>query len=200
MNKNKEFLNRVKQNQIWLSVFKKQAQKYKEFLNSIKTQNKKVEKESEIKLNPDFVKAQEKVKEEIQSKTNKEKPLFIVKKIQLLKETSSKIKDKVTDFQETKASKDELFKHLEQEIAQFESIILNLTTENRALKRELELLIEKEQKSTQKNSLGKDNLSLKEKIEAFQNKDKTPFDEEIKEKKPLKANKITYVNSQEQER
>ena len=200
MNKNKESLNRVKQNQIWLSVLEKQAQKYKEFLNSIRTQNKKVEKESEIKLNPDFVKAQEKEKEEIQSKTNKEKPLFIAKKIQLLKETSSKIKDKVTNFQEAKASKDELFKHLEQEITYFEAMIEQLKQENRLLKQELELIIEKEQKSTQKNTLEKENSSLKEKIEAFQNKDKTPFDEEIKEKKPLKVNKITYVNSQEQER
>ena len=200
MNKNKESLNRVKQNQIWLSVLEKQAQKYKEFLNSIRTQNKKVEKESEIKLNPDFVKAQEKEKEEIQSKTNKEKPLFIAKKIQLLKETSSKIKDKVTNFQEAKASKDELFKHLEQEITYFEAMIEQLKQENRLLKQELELIIKKEQKSTQKNTLEKENSSLKEKIEAFQNKDKTPFDEEIKEKKLLKINKITYVNSQEQER
>lgn len=200
MNKNKEFLNRVKQNQIWLSVLEKQAQKYKEFLNSIRTQNKKVEKESEIKLNPDFLKAQEKVKEEIESKTNEEKPLFISKKIEQLKDVGSKIKDKVTDFQTSKLPKDELFKELESQIKEFEVMIEQLKISNRALKRELELLIEKEQKSTQKNSLEKDNLSLKEKIEAFQNKDKTPFDEEIKEKKPLKVNKITYVNSQEQEK
>lgn len=200
MNKNKELLNSANQNQIRLTILEKQAQKYRDFLLSIRASRKEVKNESEIKLNPDFIKSQEKEKEEIQSKLNEEKPLFISKKIEQLKNVSSKIKDKVTDFQETKASKDELFKHLEQEIAQFESIILNLTTENRALKRELELLIEKEQKSTQKNSLEKDNLSLKEKIEAFQNKDKTPFDEEIKEKKPLKANKITYSNSKEQER
>lgn len=200
MNKNKESLNRVKQNQIWLSVLEKQAQKYKEFLNSIRTQNKKVEKESEIKVNPDFLKAQEKVKEEIESKLNEEKPLFISKKIEQLKDVGSKIKDKVTDFQTSKLPKAELFQELESKIKEFEVMIEQLKISNRALKRELELLIEKEQKSTQKNSLEKDNLSLKEKIEAFQNKDKTPFDEEIKEKKPLKVNKITYVNSQKQER
>lgn len=196
MNKNKESLNRVKQNQIWLSALEKQAQKYKEFLNSIRTQNKKVEKESEIKVNPDFLKAQEKVKEEIESKLNEEKPLFISKKIEQLKDVSSKIKDKVTNFQNTKVLKDELFKHLEQEIAQFESMIEQLKEENQSLKKELELLIEQQQKSTQKNNLEKENSSLKDKIEDFKNRDKTPFDE----KKPLKINKITYTKSEEQER
>jgi hypothetical protein len=200
MNKNKESLNRVKQNQIWLSVLEKQAQKYKEFLNSIRASKKEVEKESEIKLNPDFLKAQEKVKEEIESKLNEEKPLFISKKIEQLKDVGSKIKDKVTDFQNTKVLKDELFEHLEQEIAHLEAMIEQLKLENRLIKQQLELIIEKEQKSTQKNSLEKENSSLKEKIEAFQNKDKTPFDADFSEKKPLKINKITYVNSQEQER
>ena len=200
MNKNKKLLNRANQNQIRLTILEKQAQKYRDFLLSIRASRKEVKKESEIKLNPDFLKVQENVKEEIESKTNEEKPLFISKKIEQLKDEGLKIKDKVTDFQTGKLPKDELFKDLESQIKEFEVIIEQLKISNRALKRELELLIEKEQKSTQKNSLEKDNLSLKEKIEAFQNKDKTPFDEEIKEKKPLKVNKITYVNSQEQER
>ncbi len=200
MNKNKESLNRANQNQIRLTILEKQAQKYRDFLNSIRASKKEVEKESEIKLNPDFLKAQEKVKEEIESKTNEEKPLFISKKIEQLKDVSSKIKDKVTDFQNRKVLKDELFKNLEQEIAHFEAMIEQLKQENLLLKRELELIIEKEQESTQKNSLEKDNFSLKEKIEDFQNKDKTAFDGEIKDKKPLKINKITYSNSQEQER
>lgn len=199
MNKNKESLNRVKQNQIWLSVLEKQAQKYKEFLNSIRTQNKKVEKESEIKVNPDFIKSQEKVKEEIESKTNEEKPLFISKKIEQLKDVSSKIKDKVTDFQTSKLPKAELFQELESQIKEFEAMIEQLKAENRLLKQELELLIEQEQKGSEKFKLEKENSSLKEKIEAFQNKDKTPFVQEIKEKKVFKANKITY-NSNEQER
>ncbi len=200
MNKNKESLNRANQNQIRLTILEKQAQKYRDFLLSIRASRKEVKKESEIKLNPDFLKVQEKVKEEIESKTNEEKPLFISKKIEQLKDVGLKIKDKVTDFQTSKLPKDELFKELESQIKEFEVMIEQLKISNRALKRELELLIEKEQKSTQKNSLEKDNLSLKEKIEVFQNKDKTPFDEEIKEKKPLKVNKITYSNSQEQER
>lgn len=199
MNKNKETLNKINQNQIRLTVLQKQAQKYREFLNSINIQNKEVEKES-IKLNPDFIKAQEKEKNEFESKTNEEKPLFIANKIEKLKDFSLKIKDKVTDFQESKNSKDELFKHLEQDIAQFESMIEQLKAENKLLKKELELLIEQEQKSIEKTKLEKENSSLKDKIEALKNKDKTPFDEDLKDKKPLKINKITYPKSQEQER
>ena len=197
--KNKELLNQTNQNQLRLTILEKQAQKYKEFLNSIKTQNKKVEKESKIKVNPDFLKIQEKGKEEIHLKTNEEKPLFISKKIEQLKDVSSKIKDKVTEFQESKNSKDELFKDLESQIKEFESMIDQLKQENRLLKQELELLIEQEQKSSEKAKLEKENSSLKDKIEALKNKDKTPFDEDLKDKKPLKINKITYLKSQEQE-
>lgn len=199
MNKNKESLNRANQNQIRLTILKKQAQKYRDFLLSIRASRKEVEKESEIKLNPDFIKSQEKEKEEIESKLNEEKPLFISKKIEQLKDVSLKIKDKVTDFQTSKLPKAELFQELESQIKEFEVMIEQLKQENRLLKQELELIIEKEQKSTQKNTLEKENSSLKDKIEAFKNKDKTPFDEKIKDKKPLKINKITYSNLQEQE-
>ena len=195
MNKNREKLNKINQNQIRLTVLQKQAQKYRDFLNSINIQNKEVEKESEIKLNPDFAKTQDKEKEEIHLKTNEEKPIFISKKIEELKTVSSKIKDKVTEFQESKSSKDELFKELGKQIAEFESMI-----DHRLLKQELELLIEQEQKSSEKLKLEKENSSLKDKIEALKNKDKTPFDEDLKDKKPLKLNKITYSQAQEQER
>ena len=189
MNKKKESLNRLNQNQIRLTVLQKQAQKYRDFLNLIKTQNKVIEKES-IKLNPDFTKAQEKEKNEFESKTNEEKPLFISKKIEDLKIVSSKIKDKVTEFQESKSSKDELFKELGKQIAEFESMIEQLKAENKLLKKELELLIEQEQKSNEKVKLEKDNSLLKDKIEALKNKNKTP----------LRINKITYSQIQEQER
>ena len=193
--KNKELLNQTNQNHLRLTILEKQAQKYKEFLNSIRTQHKKVEKESKIKVNPDFAKTQDKEKEEIHLKTNEEKPIFISKKIEELKTVSSKIKVKVTEFQESKSSKDELFKELGKQIAEFESMI-----DHRLLKQELELLIEQEQKSSEKLKLEKENSSLKDKIEALKNKDKTPFDEDLKDKKPLKLNKITYSQAQEQER
>ncbi len=200
MNKNKEALNRANQNQIRLTILEKQAQKYRNFLSSIRASRKEVKKESEIKLNPDFIKVQEKEKEEIQSKTNEEKPLFISKKIEQLKDVGSKIKDKVTDFQTSKLPKDELFKELESQIKEFEVMIEQLKISNRALKKELELLIERELKLTQKNTLEKENKTVEEKIENIKNKNKTPFDADFSEKKPLKVNKITYVNSQEQER
>ncbi|MDN5130168.1 hypothetical protein [Aliarcobacter butzleri] len=199
MNKNKEALNRANQNQIRLTILEKQAQKYIGFLLSIRTSKKGVEKESEVKLNPDFIKTQEKEKEEIKNKLDEDKPIFIFKKIEQLKDVSSKIKDKVTDFQNSKVIKDELFKNLEQEIAQFEAMIEQLKQENRLLRQELELIIEKEQKSIEKTKLEKENSTLKEKIENIKNKDKVPFDEKTKEKKPLKVNKITYSNSQEKE-
>ena len=199
MNKNKEALNRANQNQIRLTILEKQAQKYIGFLLSIRTSKKGVEKESEVKLNPDFIKTQEKEKEEIKNKLDEDKPIFIFKKIEQLKDVSSKIKDKVTDFQNSKVIKDELFKNLEQEIAQFEAMIEQLKQENRLLRQELELIIEKEQKSIEKTKLEKENSTLKEKIENIKNKDKVPFDEKTKEKKPLKVNKITYSNSQDKE-
>lgn len=195
MSKNKELLRKTNQNQIRLTVLEKQVLRYTEFLSSIRGSRK----ESKIKLNPDFIEALEKEKEEFQSKINKEKPLFISNKIEKLKDFNSKIKNKVTDFQNSKVIKDELFKNLEQEIAQFEAMIEQLKQENRLLRQELELIIEKEQKSIVKTKLEKENSTLKEKIENIKNKDKVPFDEKTKEKKPLKVNKITYSNSQEKE-
>ena len=195
MSKNKELLRKTNQNQIRLTVLEKQVLRYTEFLSSIRGSRK----ESKIKLNPDFIEALEKEKEEFQSKINEEKPLFISNKIEKLKDFNSKIKNKVTDFQNSKVIKDELFKNLEQEIAQFEAMIEQLKQENRLLRQELELIIEKEQKSIEKTKLEKENSTLKEKIENIKNKDKVPFDEKTKEKKPLKVNKITYSNSQEKE-
>lgn len=199
ISKNKELLNKTITSQIRLTVLQKQAEKYRDFLNSIKTQNKEVEKES-IKLNPDFLKNQEEMKEEFETKSSDEKPLFISKQVEKLKDFSSKIKNKIVDFQQHKALKELEFKNLEQEIAQFQVLIEKLREENRLLRQELELLIEQKQRSSEKTKLEKENSSLKEKIEALKDKDKTSFDEETKEKKPLKINKITYSNSQEQER
>ena len=195
MNKNKESLKRVNQNQFWLTVLEKQARRYVEFLESLRFKKQKNE-EKNFQFNPDFLKKQEKIKEEIEA--NSDKPSFISRKLEELKNISSQIKDKVSDFQECKTSKDELFKKLEEEIIQFEAMIEKLKKENKLLKHELELIIEKEQKSTQKDSLAKENTSLIEKLENMKNKDKTPFDEDSKEKKPEKLNnKVTYTHEQE---
>lgn len=196
--KNKESLKKVNQNQIWLRVLEKQGRRYVELLEFLRFKKQKNE-EKNFQFNPDFLKKQEKIKEEIQEASSEDKPSFISGKISELKNINSKLKDKVSDFQESKTSKDELFKQLEEEILQFDAMIEQLKQENRLLKQELELLIEQEQKGSEKSKLEKENSSLKERIESIKNKDKTPFEQEIKEKKPFKANKITY-NSHEQER
>ena len=173
---------KTRHNEARLTLLKNQAQDYNEIIHSgIKS--------SELKLNRDFLKGQEHMKEELETKTNEDKPIFISKRIDDLKEISSKIKDKVTDFQNNKFSKDELFKELEKEIAEFEAMIELLKAENQSLKKELELLIEQQQKSSEKSKLVKENKTLEEKIENIRNKDKTPFDAE---KKPLKINRIRF--------
>ena len=110
---------KIRNNELRLSLLKEQAHNYNEIIHSrIKS--------SEIKLNPDFFKKQEQSTEDFETKSTEEKSIFVSKRIDNLKEISSVIKDKVTDFQNNKFSKDELFKHLEQEIAQFEAMIEQL--------------------------------------------------------------------------
>lgn len=186
----KELLLKTNSNQIKLTVAEKKVLKYKEFLSSIKTKkNTQRVEQLDVKLNLDFVKNLEKEKEEIQLISNEEKPVFISKKIEKLSEESSHIEEKINNFQSNSISKDELFRNLEKQISEFEAMIEHLKEENRLLKRELELLIEKEKKEEQTKSLEKENQSLKSKIEKTQNKENTPS----------KANKITYSNTHEYE-
>ncbi len=196
----KELLLKTNSNQIKLTVAEKKVQKYKEFLSSIRTsKNTQKVEQADVKLNSDFVKNLEKEKEEIQAKTSEEKPVFISKKIEKLSEESSYIEEKINNFQSNSISKDELFRNLEKQIAEFEAMIEQLKEENRLLKRELELLIEKEKKEEQTKSLEKENQSLKSKIEKTKNKENISSDASSEDKKPLKANKVTYTNTHEQE-
>lgn len=196
MNKNKESLNGINQNQIRLTILEKQAQRYREFLETLRLRKQNNE-EKKFQFNSDFLKNQQKEKEEIELKPNEEKPLFISKKIEKLKNISLEIKDKVTDIQNSKTNKNELFKHLQEEIEHFSSMIEYLQVENRQLKQELELLLEKSQKESKKLNFEKENSSLKEKIESIKNK--TPFDEDFTEKKLQKINKISYEKTNEME-
>ena len=91
--------------------------------------------------------------------------------------------------------KSELFKNLEKEIHQFSAMVEALKNENRELRRELELLIQKDEKEKEQKSLEKDNASLKEKIEKM--RDKKP--EKVQEKTPEKINKVSYDKTQVQE-
>jgi DNA primase len=200
INELEESKNKTNRNQLKLTILEKKFDKYKEFLSYIKTKKntQKVE-QSDVKLNSDFVKNLEKEKEEIQAKTSEEKPVFISKKIEKLNEESSHIEEKINNFQSNSISKDELFRNLEKQIAEFEAMIEQLKEENRLLKRELELLIEKEKKEQESKSLEKENQSLKSKIEKTQNKENPQLDADSKEKKALKVNKVTYANTHEQE-
>ena len=186
----KELLQKTVKNQVRLTVINNQAQKYIDFLKLIK--NKDKEEKTEFKLNPDFLKQVNDVK----NNTLEEKTEFTSKKIDNLKEESKNIGEKIKDYTESKmVSKSELFKNLEKEIHQFSAMVEALKNENRELKRELELLIQKDEKEKEQKSLEKDNASLKEKIEKIRDK-KT---ENVQEKTPEKINKISYEKTQVQE-
>ena len=186
----KELLQKTVKNQVRLTVINNQAQKYIDFLKLIK--NKDKEEKTEFKLNPDFLKQVNDVK----NNTLEEKTEFTSKKIDNLKEESKNIGEKIKDYSENKIlDKSELFKNLEKEIHQFSAMVEALKNENRELRRELELLIQKDEKKKEKKSLEKDNASLKEKIEKM--RDKKP--EKVQEKTPEKINKISYEKTQVQE-
>lgn len=186
----KELLQKTVKNQVRLTVINNQAQKYMDFLKLIK--NKDKEEKIEFKLNPDFLKQVNDVK----NNTLEEKTEFTSKKIDNLKEESKNIGEKIKDYSENKIlDKSELFKNLEKEIHQFSAMVEALKNENRELKRELELLIQKDEKEKEQKSLEKDNASLKEKIEKM--RDKKP--EKVQEKTPEKINKISYEKTQVQE-
>ena len=186
----KELLQKTVKNQVRLTVINNQAQKYIDFLKLIK--NKDKEEKTEFKLNPDFLKQVNDVK----NNTLEEKTEFTSKKIDNLKEESKNIGEKIKDYSENKIlDKSELFKNLEKEIHQFSAMVEALKNENRELKRELELLIQKDEKEKEQKSLEKDNASLKEKIEKM--RDKKP--EKVQEKTPEKINKISYEKTQVQE-
>lgn len=186
----KELLQKTVKNQVRLTVINNQAQKYMDFLKLIK--NKDKEEKTEFKLNPDFLKQVNDVK----NNTLEEKTEFTSKKIDNLKEESKNIGEKIKDYSENKIlDKSELFKNLEKEIHQFSAMVEALKNENRELRRELELLIQKDEKEKEQKSLEKDNASLKEKIEKM--RDKKP--EKVQEKTPEKINKISYEKTQVQE-
>ena len=186
----KELLQKTVKNQVRLTVINNQAQKYIDFLKLIK--NKDKEEKTEFKLNPDFLKQVNDVK----NNTLEEKTEFTSKKIDNLKEESKNIGEKIKDYSESKIlDKSELFKNLEKEIHQFSAMVEALKNENRELRRELELLIQKDEKEKEQKSLEKDNASLKEKIEKM--RDKKP--EKVQEKTPEKINKVSYDKTQVQE-
>ncbi|MGJ0316621.1 toprim domain-containing protein [Aliarcobacter cryaerophilus] len=182
----KELLQKTVKNQVRLTVINNQAQKYMDFLKLIKNKDKK--EKTEFKLNPDFLKQVNDVK----NNTLEEKTEFTSKKIDNLKEESKNIGEKIKDYAESKmVDKSELFRTLEKEIHEFSSMIEALKNENRELRRELELLIQKDEKENEKKSLEKENISLKDKIAKIK--------DQKSEKTPEKINKVSYQKNQEKE-
>ena len=113
-----------------------------------------------------------------------------------LKNNSKKIDSKINDLTDTSLSqtqKDKLFAELERDILNLKLAVDKLKEQNQTLKKELELLVEKNKIESQKSGLEKENSTLKDKIEALKNKtqnSKTEFQEKTTE------NKITYKESQ----
>jgi hypothetical protein len=192
MKNTKESLNITKQNQMRLTILSVQLQKYMEFLKELRLKKQNHNQEKKFQLNPDFLKNKQKEEVEIESKlNNEERPLFIFKKIENIKEKKEDIDEKIDDFQKEKnpKNKEELFLYLEKEINEFSAIVESLKIQNRKLKKELELLLEREAKENEKKSLEKENEHLKNKIE------------KIRDKEPLKAekiNKVSYRNNEKE--
>ncbi|MDD3009608.1 MAG: hypothetical protein PHQ70_12190 [Arcobacter sp.] len=113
-----------------------------------------------------------------------------------VKSKSEKVSEKIDDLTNSSLSqsdKDKLFVELEKDILNLKSAVEKLKDENQNLKKELELLVEKNKIESQKSGLEKENESLASKIEALRNKtqnSKTEFQEKTTE------NKITYKESQ----
>lgn len=183
----KELLQKTTQNKIRLAVVEKQMQSYKEFINS---KRKEKENELDFKINP-------KIFKDIYDKdlSIDEKIDLTTTKVDELKEESKNIGEKIKDYSESKmVDKSELFRTLEKEIHQFSAMVEALKNENRELRRELELLIQKDEKEKEQKSLEKENKNLQEKIENMKNKKTTS-----KEQTPEKINKVSYDKTQVQE-
>ena len=88
----------------------------------------------------------------------------------------------------SKSEKDKLFDELEKDILNLKSAVEKLKEENQNLKKELELLVEKNKIQSQKSGLEKENFSLKDKLEALKDKTRNLKNEFESDSK----NKITY--------
>ena len=115
-----------------------------------------------------------------------------------VKDKSEKVDEKIDDLTNSSLSqsdKDKLFAELEKDILNLKSAVEKLKYENQNLKKELELLIEKNKIESQKTVLEKENESLTSKIESLKNKtqnSKTEFQEKTT------GNKITYNKPESQ--
>ncbi|MCT7433760.1 hypothetical protein N5T66_10710 [Aliarcobacter cryaerophilus] len=108
-----------------------------------------------------------------------------------VKNKSEKVDLKIDNLSSSSLShtqKDKLFDELEKDILNLKSAVEKLKEENQNLKKELELIIEKNKIQSQKSGLEKENFSLKDKLEALKDKTRNLKNEFESDSK----NKITY--------
>lgn len=189
----KELLQKTTNNQVKLLVLEGEAKEFDNYMKREKMKNtENIEEKNNKKYeeNQDFFKNQQEpstVDSNLENKTS-----FITSKLLKLEKFKENLKGKVKDYSEETKHKQVFFDSLESEIQQFSLMIVELKEENRQLRRELELLIEKETKENEKKSLEKENQNLEDKIEKLKNK-KTNSQEQA----PEKINKVTYDKNQQ---
>lgn len=180
----------INQNEVNLLLLDNTIKNYTNWILSNKKENIKMEDKAEKKEfvpNSDFFQKSDSIQDNA---------VFLSKKIENVKEKKVDIDEKLDNYAKN-PNKEELFKSLELEIADFTELVVKLKEENRQLKQELELLIQKEQKKEEKQKLEKENSNLKEKIEKMREKN----NEILQDKEPLKAekiNKISYKNNEKE--
>ncbi|MCT7566045.1 hypothetical protein N5T96_06795 [Aliarcobacter butzleri] len=193
----KELKKTINKNEVKLLLIKQKIENYKNWaIQKIEKNPNLKNNDKEFALNPDFAKSKEKNKDE----SIENKAVFVSQKIEKAEAKTKELDTKINDFDKAKKPKEELFFKIEKEIKEFEAFIDELKEQNKALKKELELLIEKNQKKEQKENLERENTSLKEKIEKMREKQEQKNANESQ--KTEKINKVSYQkNAQyEQER
>lgn len=199
--KNENELNNVSKK------IQEQEQKIKDLKsNQFQKEDIKVEQQKKEKDNSDFFKKVYQFKSDLSPniglinhafEQNLKKAEKIESDIKDVKNKSEKVDSKIDDLSNSSLSqsdKDKLFAELERDILNIRATVEKLKEENQNLKKELELLIEKNKIESQKAGLEKDNSTLKDKIEALKDKtknSKAEFQEKTTE------NKITYKESKE---
>ncbi len=196
-------LLKLEGNKVKLNVQDKRFIKYKELLEEIRNKNPfKKQKDFQIK-DYDFVNS---LKKDYEAIPISDKPKFISSKIE---KNNIKLDDISDDIQKlnskNEVDKEAIFTKLEQNINELEAIIIQLKEVNRTLRKELVLILEKQNKASEKDSLTKENKDLKEKIQNLKektDKQKDDFNSKVNDSKSPETaikfqNKVTYGKEKE---
>ncbi|MDK2042068.1 hypothetical protein [Aliarcobacter butzleri] len=186
---NEDELNKL-QKKINLQEFKILTLKTGEFLKNeelkkINEKDLKIEEKEkkEKKENDDFLQKIYNQSSKLNSSFSQSQDVFSaqaqkVEKIEVEKlkveEKTEKIEVKIGDLSTNsnlnQSDKQKLFDELEKDILNLKLVVEKLKKENLDLKKELELILEKEKLNAEKSGLKKENQSVKDKIEALKNK------------------------------